>query len=34
MLLYVDGDNTGAMRLYEHNGFRRHDLDVQWAAPV
>ncbi len=33
-LLYVDGDNTAAMRLYERNGFRRHDLDVQWAAPV
>jgi mycothiol synthase len=33
VLLYVDGDNTGAMRLYERNGFRRHDLDVQWAAP-
>ncbi len=33
VLLYVDGDNTGAMRLYERTGFRRHDLDVQWAAP-
>jgi mycothiol synthase len=30
VLLYVDGDNTGAMRLYERTGFRRHDLDVQW----
>ena len=33
VLLYVDGDNTGAMRLYERYGFRRHDLDVQWAPP-
>jgi len=32
VLLYVDGDNTGAMRLYERYGFQRHDLDVQWAA--
>ena len=31
VLLYVDGDNTGAMRLYERTGFRPHDLDVQWA---
>ncbi len=31
VLLYVDGDNTGAMRLYERYGFRPHDLDVQWA---
>lgn len=33
VLLYVDGDNTGAMRLYERYGFRPHDLDVQWASP-
>ncbi len=33
VLLYVDGDNTGAMRLYERTGFRPHDLDVQWALP-
>lgn len=31
VLLYVDGDNTGAMHLYERRGFVRHDLDVQWA---
>jgi mycothiol synthase len=33
VLLYVDGSNTGAMRLYERNGFQRHDLDVQWRSP-
>ncbi|MGH8862810.1 MAG: mycothiol synthase [Jatrophihabitantaceae bacterium] len=32
VLLFVDGDNAGAMRLYERAGFERHDLDVQWAA--
>jgi mycothiol synthase len=30
VLLYVDGDNPGALRLYERAGFRRYDLDVQW----
>jgi mycothiol synthase len=30
VLLYVDGDNPGAVRLYEKAGFRRFDLDVQW----
>jgi mycothiol synthase len=30
VLLYVDGDNPGAMRLYERAGFVRFDLDVQW----
>jgi mycothiol synthase len=30
VLLYVDGDNTGARRLYEKAGFHEHDLDVQW----
>jgi mycothiol synthase len=33
VLLYVDGYNVGAMRLYERYGFAEHDLDVQWAAP-
>jgi mycothiol synthase len=33
VLLYVDGDNPGAIRLYERAGFRRYDLDVQWRAP-
>jgi mycothiol synthase len=33
VLLYVDGSNADAMRLYERNGFRPHDLDVQWRAP-
>jgi mycothiol synthase len=32
-LLYVDGDNPGALRLYERAGFRPHDLDVQWRLP-
>jgi mycothiol synthase len=34
VLLYVDGDNPGAMRLYERDGFTRHDLDIQWTAQV
>jgi mycothiol synthase len=34
VLLYVDGSNTTAMRLYERVGFARHDLDVQWRAPA
>ncbi len=33
VLLYVDGDNEGALRLYERDGFERYDLDVQWQAP-
>lgn len=33
VLLYVDGDNTDAVRLYQRYGFTRHDLDVQWRAP-
>jgi mycothiol synthase len=32
VLLYVDGTNAGARRLYEHYGFREHDLDVQWRS--
>lgn len=32
VLLYVDGDNPGALRLYERAGFTRFDLDVQWSA--
>ena len=32
VLLYVDGDNIGAMRLYERYGFAPHDLDVQWRC--
>lgn len=31
--LYVDGDNTGALGLYERLGFLAADRDVQWAAP-
>lgn len=30
VLLYVDDDNTGAMRLYERFGFTEFDRDVQW----
>ncbi|HKC27687.1 MAG TPA: mycothiol synthase, partial [Jatrophihabitans sp.] len=30
VLLYVDGDNAGARKLYERAGFAEHDLDVQW----
>ncbi len=33
VLLYVDGDNSTALRLYERGGFTEHDLDVQWRAP-
>ncbi len=29
-LLYVDGDNPAALRLYERDGFTRFDLDTQW----
>lgn len=31
VLLYVDDDNAGALRLYEKYGFTRFDLDEQWA---
>jgi mycothiol synthase len=34
VLLYVDGDNTAAIRLYERQGFSSFDLDVQWANAV
>jgi mycothiol synthase len=34
VLLYVDGDNPAALRLYERDGFTRFDLDVQWASPT
>jgi mycothiol synthase len=32
VLLYVDGDNAGARRLYEQSGFCEHDRDVQFRA--
>lgn len=32
VLLYVDGDNPVAVRLYERDGFARHDLDIQWRT--
>ncbi len=31
-LLYVDGDNAAARRLYERDGFATYDVDVQWRA--
>lgn len=34
VLLYVDGDNPGALHLYERDGFTRYDLDVQWTTPA
>lgn len=34
VLLYVDGDNATALRLYERQGFTRFDLDVQWAKTI
>jgi mycothiol synthase len=30
VLLYVEGDNTAARRLYETAGFAEYDVDVQW----
>jgi mycothiol synthase len=30
VLLYVDEDNTAAVRLYEGRGFRRFSVDVSW----
>jgi mycothiol synthase len=30
VLLYVDEDNTAAVRLYESRGFRRFAVDVSW----
>lgn len=32
VLLYADGDNTVALRLYDKFGFHQHDIDVQWLA--
>lgn len=33
VLLYVEADNVGAVRLYERAMFTRHDVDVQWRTP-
>ena len=35
VLLYVEEDNTAALRLYERRGFRRYATDVmwRWSAP-
>ena len=32
VLLYVDGDNTGSVRLSERDGFTAHATDVQWRT--
>jgi ribosomal protein S18 acetylase RimI-like enzyme len=32
VLLYADGDNNVALRLYEKLEFHQHDIDVQWLA--
>lgn len=34
VMLYVDGDNTGALRLYERLGFRHWHLDVMYAGTL
>ncbi|MGQ1839352.1 mycothiol synthase [Kocuria turfanensis] len=34
VMLYVDGDNTAALRLYERLGFRPWHLDVMYARDV
>ena len=33
VMLYVDGDNTAAVRLYETLGFDRTAVDVMYASP-
>jgi mycothiol synthase len=33
VLLYVDGDNQDARRLYAKVGFEPYDIDVQWRVP-
>jgi mycothiol synthase len=33
VLLYVDGNNTAAVGLYERYGFGHYDLDAQWRSP-
>lgn len=34
VLLYVDGSNAAARRLYARQGFTEHDVDVQWRSPA
>lgn len=34
VVLYVDGDNTAAVRLYERSGFTRRAVDVQYGVPA
>jgi mycothiol synthase len=34
VLLYVDEDNTAAVRLYESRGFTRFAVDVSWRRPA
>ena len=33
-MLYVDGANTAAIRLYERLGFTVHHTDVAWTIDV
>jgi mycothiol synthase len=33
VLLYVEEDNTAAVRLYESRGFQRYSVDVAWERP-
>jgi mycothiol synthase len=33
VLLYVEADNTVALRLYERSGFSEYDRDTQWRSP-
>jgi mycothiol synthase len=33
VLLYVEADNTVALRLYERSGFTEYDRDTQWSSP-
>ena len=34
VLLYVEGDNTAAVTLYERSGFTRHSIDVSWRRAL
>lgn len=34
VLLYVESDNTVALRLYQRAGFTEYDHDTQWQSPI